>query len=368
MIKSLFKLTTVLFTAVSAFVFADCQTTFEVGLGYRRDYINARNIERNVDDSHSFRSHHKFKDLDIVLLSAKLRSWDSCYYFRAAGDYGWITDGRVSRGHCFGDISSASSSSNGGHRHRSINGSDNFVADATIAIGYPFFMGCCCEFMVAPVIGYAWDTQHIKTKRDHFFNNDASSSFDVSRRASSSSSSSSSFSSSSSSSSSSGSHRGHNKYRFTWYAPYVGVDLSYMLDDCWSIYGEFEYHFVVRTQEKRSNWLNGLFASDVSGSNQWHGRNKTLKNGNGFVGTVGGYYFWGCDWYAGLSTSLYYFNTSRSHHHHNSSSSGSGSGSSCFGVGTNVNGTSENVSNNHHHKNKITWKSWNLMAQIGYVF
>ncbi len=271
MLKSVFKYATVIATTVTTLCSADCLTTLEVGVGYRRDF-NKWDTRLIDPVGTEISSRLRFKDQDIILIDAKTKMMGDWFYIRAAGDYGWLLHGKVEEKFKVFTMSiekPSVSSSNGKIKN---NGS---VADAICAIGYPFEF-CCGDFILAPLAGYAYHYKRIKWDNHHFVPPAGTGLTFV--------------------------PVADEELRSTmrWYGPLVGVDVFWRLDDCWNLWGEFQYIF---GQCKRTGENNtGVVALD-----HFSRRHRAW----GFDGAVGTDYFFDCDWYAGLSVDFKFWGTKK---------------------------------------------------------
>ncbi len=340
MFKSLVKLAAITFMSITSLSFGSCGgscvQSFEIGVGWRKD-----NLKWNVDDvsnscsNSSFSSASSacykaevysdlhFKDIEMYTVNAKAHWAGSEYYIRLAGDYGSSFKGQgwqrfgISASVLSGSLSTSVSNPT---KRRS-----EFY-DFTGAVGYPF-MTCNNSLLIVPVVGYSFHRQRIKVKEGHHdsFSSDFSlsssnpffsSSSIPSSYSYSASSSDSSFSSSSESSSSddfdpfqsssSSSIAGLvgfspekliSSYRFSWYGPLVGLDIAYGLDNRWTVFGEFEYHFYDRCNRKRNS------VTAVNFIDHYHSK----KSASGFNGTVGTTWDMGCSWYTTVAVDFKYW-------------------------------------------------------------
>lgn len=246
-------------------------SSVEVGVGYRQDNLkwktkadvarsnSACNCEGsssygsslNEGDQILYRSKLDWKNLNIWQIEAtgKYLTCDNVY-FRAYGDYGWITSGNNSdkdyaaiNASCSSDVPliSHTKSDTSGH-----------VYDANIAIGYQFQL-CDDSFTIIPLVGYGWNGQHLKDKKlrfesvcDQIVETQTEtpellrSSYDYYYCSSSNGSSDCSYSYSSC-------HGPHSTYKARWHGPFIGFDAEYVFGcGCgpdWKIFGTYEFHF-----------------------------------------------------------------------------------------------------------------------------
>lgn len=335
MFKSLITLATLTCTLISSSLFAGCcQSTCcqsaDVEIGWRRDSLNWKTdclhssyIPGHVDD----RIH--FTDINSYTLSAQTKWVSSDYYIRLSAEYGLTDKGRaherfkIKSPYLLFPIDVETS-------NRIKRRSEVYDFDA--AVGYPlaFF---CNRLSFIPLIGFSFHRQHLRVKQNKrscssssYFDSynrspccfssdscdsDSSSAFCVSasnpfRDFPSSNP----FSSSSSSSDTRiasrlglrNPHRTDN-YRFTWYGFYVGADIAFALDNCWTLFWDTEYHFLDNCHRKRKSW------TGVSFVDSYH-RKGFAYGFNNIVGVT--YYMANC-WYTILSVD---FNWWKAHSKH----------------------------------------------------
>lgn len=284
MFKYLVGLAALLFCSSACAQCLDVINSLEIGLGWRRDTIDWKikhmhqsQIDAEVD------SHIFFKDINYYTIDAKVHSVGSEYYFRASAYYGLSDKGRAKERfqlttplYDIGELSAF-------HTDERIKRRSE-VYDFSGAIGYPFTF-CCCRLMVAPLIGFSFHRQHIRSKRNESIYSDSSfvyersgveaipySSFEVdSSNPFDFSYSSSDFANSDPFSSPSpvdiaselglSVEKRTSPYRFTWYGFYTGADIYYALDSYWTIFSQTEFHFLNRCHRKRKS-LTGVFFVD----------------------------------------------------------------------------------------------------------
>lgn len=280
-------------SAASAFWPEATDSSIEVGVGYRNDSIKWKRELRDGSsafygdcsgsgESSSSSSRDKltsdfnWKDLSIWFIEGRGRYVTcDCIYLRGNIDYGWITSGKL---HHKDHLSFASGqnrfnndfSSSSGRGGSSARG---FVYDGKIAIGYQF--DWCDECLsIAPLVGYSWHGQHLRSHRKHggsnfygFYDEDSESYC--------------SEEGSSSSSSSSSSGRGKHKFNDRWNGVFIGFDLDYRLCCEWNLFLNYEYHWAeFHATEHREN----LFRNDFNGCN--NGNNKSRIHANNGYGNV----------------------------------------------------------------------------------
>lgn len=321
-----------LFTLVNIFFFswlaADCMQTADFSVGWRRD-----NIKWNMKGLHSSyvsgRADSRIffrKAESYYTLNGKAKWLDTFYYVRLSGEYGTTNKGRARERFRIDspllyypiDVHTSDPIKRGSELY-----------DFNIAAGYPFCF-CCSRLSVVPLVGFSFHRQRLRVKHDRDESSYCCYSSSSSRRRSSSSScrcrSSSSYSSfpssflsSLSSYSSSWSdrycrschssshfslsssnpfayspssdpfssrsdpniasalglsnpHRTDN-HRFTWYGFYLGTDLAYALDPCWTLFSELEVHFLNYTHRKRESWTGVYFVDDYHKKDYSYGFN-----------------------------------------------------------------------------------------------
>jgi hypothetical protein len=297
-------------TCMSSWAFADCFQSVEFGLGWRRDDLKW-NADRIVDYSHCAvaDSDIHFKDIDIYTLHAQAKWADTQYYIRLSGDYGLSEKGRATQ---LFDINAPilgrdtlSACVNDPVKRRS-----EFY-DIKAAAGYPFMFDDC-HLMVVPLLGFSFNRQRIRVKQHEersfcssFCFEECSNPFGVSSVSDLLSSSEcchdcfdpfESFSSPSNIASLIGfCPRSHTSmYRFTWYGPFIGTDIAYALDSCWTIFAELEYHFLNRCHRKRHS------NTAVDFVDSYHSKGYS----QGFNGSIGTTYSLSNCWFATLAVNF----------------------------------------------------------------
>jgi|GEM_PF-4857051 len=265
----------------------------EVGVGYRQDKLEWKTASHFDSGSYSdggyfdggysdgcecglplkLRSELKWRDLRIWQIDARGK-YVTCdnIYFRASGDYGWITSGKNTDSDFVtfdgsGDLSDGVSGNALEFAH-SKSKTKGHVYDGKIAIGYQFKL-CDDTFAMAPLVGYSWHGQHIEDHhlRQNFYLDDeflfpgeeiggARSysgyypSFDYD-----------SYSDFSYDSSSNGAN--HSKYHARWNGPFVGFDFDYRFgsgcETNWELFGDYEFHWAVYRAKAHWNLRPDLF-------------------------------------------------------------------------------------------------------------
>lgn len=303
--------------------FDDCCQSFDVSVGWRRDSIDWKN--RKIDSSYVYgkaRSDLLFKDINSYTLSAKARWVGSAFYVRCSAEYGLSDNGRarerfkIHSPYLYHPISVETSEP---IKRRSE------VYDFDGAVGYPFTF-LCCRLNIIPLIGFSFHRQHLRVRDDHYccsysccYSDDSccskyfychSDSFYLSSsNPFRSSPSSNPFASSSSSDPNIASelglcnpHRTSN-YRFTWYGFYAGIDIAFALDGCWTLFGEFEGHFLDKCHQKRKSWTGVYFVDD------YHRK----EDAYGFNALLGITYYIANEWYATLGVDFNWWKGEKSH-------------------------------------------------------
>jgi len=312
MLKYLFAAIALLFSApVLASCCIDSNNGLEVGLGWRRDDMRWK--LKDITSSYLYAdalSKIHFKDLNYYTIHAKCHSVGCSYYFRASADYGQSDKGRAVE--VFGlttpiyDVGSVLIESNQKIKRRSE------VYDFSAAIGYPF-TPCGCKLVIAPLVGFSFHRQHLRAKggesrysASSFYRFDSESlSFTNTSESAFSVNSSNPFDFGSYDPFSNSSESDHlianvlglsidkrvSVYRFTWYGPYVGVDIAYALDSCWSLFSQTEYHFLDNCHRKRKS-LTGVYFVDDYHHKGW---------AYGFDQTVGATFDMGANYYFSIA-------------------------------------------------------------------
>lgn len=319
MFKSIILFSTLLCAFTSSLLFSicmddDCCPSVECTIGWRRDNLDWK--VKHMDSSYipgKAKSHIRFDDINSYTLSAKAQWAGSAYYIRLSGEYGLSDKGRAKeRFHIHSPYLyyPISVETNEHIKRRSE------VYDFDAAVGYPLSF-CCCRLNIIPLIGFSFHRQHLRVKDDNYFScysscssGSSSSSCGCCSNSSSSCShhsscseffdyhssdsffldSSNPFRSSPSSnpfhSSSSdpiiaselglgNPHRTQN-YRFTWYGFYLGADIAYALDPCWTLFSEIEFHFLDRAHRKRKSWTGVDFVDEYHKEGWAYGYNAVV--------------------------------------------------------------------------------------------
>lgn len=329
MFKSLVPLITLAYALFVTSLFAGCTQSpccqsVDIEIGWRRDSLDwkTRRLHSSYISGH-VNDHIHFKDINSYTISGQAKWVSSDYYIRCSAEYGLTDKGRAHER--FNIRSPYLYYPLGVHTSDPIKRRSE-VYDFDAAVGYPlaFF---CCRLSVIPLIGFSFHRQHLRVKQDddesyssssysssssisssEFFHYHSSSSFYLSSynpfRYSPSSN---PFSSPSdpniaSSLGLSNPHR-TSTYRFTWYGFYLGTDIAYALDSCWTLFWNTEFHFLDNCRRKRKSWTGVYFVDDYHEKGFAYGFNN-------IVGIT--YYIANC-WYTTLSVD---FNWWKAHSKH----------------------------------------------------
>lgn len=340
----LFQLTLVLMTCISSFCFAycgfyDCCQSFEMGVGWRRDDIKWKVNCLETCNGEAFASSHiDFKDVELYTAVARAKWIGSAFYIRLSAEYAQTFKGRARENFSIedeflGDLSL--------HVSDPVKRRSEFF-DFDGAVGYPFTFLNNCGYVV-PLIGFSFHRQRMRVKHHEkesftdYFSIESSNPFGFP-------SSSYSIPSSSGSSSSSSSdimnpfdcnvdseiaelfgfspERKTCYYRFTWYGFYLGADAAYALDPDWTIFGDFAFHVFDRAHRKRRSFT-AVDVVDKFHTESWAWGYNTR------IGTT--FSITSC-WYSTITVNFKWWKTTGGHH------------------------------------DRVTWKSTDINATIGYVF
>jgi hypothetical protein len=304
--KILSALSTLFLTTTLAFVGeVEADTSIQFGVGYRSDNINWKT---SFPDEILLGSESKlnFKDLEIFTVGGRLKSvCGDCVYYRIDGQYGWILDGTVRESDTIAapittPISGiAEITTIHPITHNDVKG--KYVADFNVGVGYPIQQCWCPNLQIIPTIGFSYDTQRIRAgNRDKITDKLSSQQLATYELVVG--------------------KRKHNKYRTTWWSPYVGLDFAYCHQDCWNLYGEIEYHFG-RARRERNSDTSKAFLDNF----------ERTRNAQGWSFKVGSLYFFRCNWFIDGHISYKRWTS-------------------------------------HKHNDRITWKSGALGLDLGYMF
>lgn len=313
-----------------------CQTTccqsIDVEVGWRRDQIDwkvndlhSHYVKANVDDKIDF------KDINSTTISANAKWISTDFYIRCSADYGWVDKGRahenfhISSPYLY-DYSERVHTSNRIKRWSE-------VYDFDAAVGYPFSF-CCCRLSIIPLIGFSYHRQHLRVKQQVDYSSHVSSSNpyyydsyyypDLSYSNFFDYYSSSDFyidsynafysdrfinpfdaSSDSTIAYALGMRNPHktSTYRLTWYGFYLGADMAYALDECWTLYWDTEFHFLDNCHRKRKSW------TGVSILDEYHHKGEAY----GFNNVIGATCYLANNWYTVLSVDYDWWKASSKH-------------------------------------------------------
>ncbi len=311
-------------------------TVLGFGVGYRHDCLEFRSkigfddssCSESFSNGDEIKEKDKFDGLNMWQISAGARAtFCGGIYVRADADYAQIVSGRQRVSFKFEPGSVVD-----GNRRFSCDdelklhakADRGYAYDLSAGIGYEFSF-CCDQFVVAPVVGYSYNVQHIRSKDFRLGSGSSGSSSSFSSSSSeifvesSSSSSSSSFSDFSSSSSFSDSYSCSNGVRNTvnarWQGPWLGVDFLYNVDCDWNLYGSFQWHWA--SQHTNYKTRIDLDFDSSSSTGDFSSRYRVHANGPWF--TLGTLYRFDECWSAGLEAT---YLTMRSTKSDNEKSSG----------------------------------------------
>lgn len=283
----------------------DASTSVQFGIGYRSDDINWR-IKDPEDFSEYDISHLNFRDIEIFTIQAKLKGvCGDCVYYRVDGQYGWVLDGTVRESDQFyaaeADCDACATPVVSATTYNDIK--KNYVADFNIGIGYPLQQCWCPDLQIIPTLGFAYDTQRLRQKNHETISDElgecASECVPLYPE----------------------DCRNHSKYRSTFWGPWIGLDLAFNHQDCWNVYGEFQYHFGTRARRERNSNV-GFDDFDCY---------ERTKHANGVSLKVGSTYAFNCNWYAdGYVTYKRFYS--------------------------------------HQHGDHLSWRSIGVAMDIGYIF
>ncbi len=311
-------------TLMSPSLFAGCTESTccqsaDIEIGWRRDDLKWKNTHLESSYVHARANDHlHFKDIESYTISGQVKWVSSDYYVRFSADYGATQKGRA-------------------HEHFNIHSrylyypigvftSDRIkrrseVYDFDGAVGYPFAF-FSCRLSVIPLIGFSYHRQHLRVKHNEesndsqsssessseFFDSHSSSAFYISSsnpfRDSPSSNPFGSPSNSSIASELGLSNPHHTSmYRFTWYGFYLGADIAYALDSCWTLFWDTEFHFYDNCHRKRKSWTGVYFVDD------YHKKGHAY----GFNNTIGATYYIANCWYTTLSVDFNWWKADSKH-------------------------------------------------------
>jgi hypothetical protein len=271
--KKVFKvLYSLMTTAVLCNTSAEAATSVQFGVGYRSDDIKWRISAPESIQPDSY-SKLNFRDVEIFLVEGKVKGMlGDCVYLRATADYGWIEDGTLrEKDQLSQNVADLPPGSAAEYTivtpsvHNDID--DKYVYDFSAGIGYPIHLDCE-EFSFTPMLGFSYNTARISVQNRHLIADELSAAQQVTYEVDPAS------------------DENHSKYRQTFWGPWIGFDFAYMCQDCWSAYGEFEFHWARARFERNSN----------VGFEAWDNFERS-RNAHGFKIVLGGTYSFCCDWF-----------------------------------------------------------------------
>ncbi len=268
-------------TFTAALVSADSWTnncydyqTLEIGTGWRRDNLDWKvsNLRGGHSKETDVDSHIHLNDIDMYELKGRLKFLGSHYYVRLTGSYAISYKGRAKEQFDIDNSCLFSRDKYSIHTSNHIKRQSEFY-DFNLAVGYPFLY-LDCHLSVIPTIGYAYDRQRLKVNQKHDHSS-SSFSLDSSSNVFCSDLSSNPFSSSDSSEIASKlgieNHHDSANYRFSWYGPFIGMDMIYTVDNCWTLYAEFQGHFLNQVHRKRRSHTGVTFVDNYHHSGSAYG-------------------------------------------------------------------------------------------------
>ncbi len=341
MFRSLITFATLICLIASSSLLADCCQSVDVSVGWRRDYVDWK-VSRIHSSGYTpgrAKSEISFKDINSYTISAKSKWAGSAYYVRLSGEYATTFKGQA-------------------HEHFRVNSPylyfpvdvhtsdpirrNSEIFDIDGAVGYPLSF-CCCRLSVVPLIGFSFHRQRLRVKAHKKCCHsgcpcESSNDIDINGYSSSTSATSSCCSSSCNfCESSSGefclcssnpfiyadctnpfssssdtniphelglcTHHRTSSYRFTWYGFYLGADIAYALDSCWTLFSELEFHGFNRAHGKRMS-RTGVHFVDEYHKKGW---------AYGFNGVLGATYCICNCWYGTLGVDFRWWKSNSKH-------------------------------------------------------
>lgn len=250
----------VLFPFVSALEGKNCKV--DIGFGFRQDFFQWELA--GPENKPPVLSRLTWRDLNMcefVLDAKKITSQN--LYFRINGDVGWIIHGK-NRDSDF-QIKKRSKRIEEYSRSDNDGGKGN-VWDASFGMGLFLrgFWGKDCNFRWVPLVGYSYHRQNL-----NLFNGFQTIQLREPKKE--------------------GHHIHHldSSYDATWHGPWVGADFYYHLNDCLTVVGAVEYHWLCFSA--KGDWNLRNFTDDF----HQHG------HGQGVFGNFGVDYTFLNGWYIG---------------------------------------------------------------------
>lgn len=241
------------------------QPNVQVSAGYRCDTLNW-NIA-GVHNRPNVLSELKWTNLQMYQLGAQAEAY-LCdqWLIRLEGEYGQLLNGKVqdsdyNKNHRRGEYSRFDCDADKGE-----------VFDLRASIGF-FYNLFCDEFFITPLIGYSYAEQHLRMFDGHvkIFDGERVNVHvpDL-----------------------------HSNYRTKWRGPWLGLELNYLYNCAWNLFGGAEYHWV--KFQGTGHWnLRPEFYDDF----------QHRANGTGIKGYIGAQYAINCNWLGGIKLSYLDFHT-----------------------------------------------------------
>lgn len=218
---------------------------FDLETGYRKDSLNW-NIG-GPNRKPNILSELNWKDLTASEITSCFKIFQNNGYIRLSGNYAHFFSGSVQDSDYFGD------NRKGEYSRSKAKSSGSHAYGISTATGFQFPL-CSNQLIFYPLIGYAWNAQHFKIK-DGFQIIDLEDNFYGSL------------------------YRLHSSYKSRFQGPFIGIDLNYRVNPLFTILATFEYHFLKYT-----------------GTGHWNFRKDFYKdfqhtaNGHGVFGSLGAFY------------------------------------------------------------------------------
>lgn len=343
-------------SAAFAFWPEAADSDFELGVGYRKDKLSwTHHANILVDDNPvGLTSKVQWRDLNIWQIDAKFK-YLTCdnIYLRARADYGWITHGKVKRD-LYAEVGETIDATGSGYSGYSGSGFNSFgsnsdgvelasfhhkarrghVYDADLALGYQFKM-CDDGLALTPVVGYAWDGQHLELGHN---NSSSSDSYSYSYG----------YSYSPATVATGSDYSGNNlnsRFHTRWNGPFIGVDLDYKWGCEWDFFATYEFHWA--RYHSKARFFN--FRGDLT--DHFYQRSKSAY---GHVASVGVKYDFCECWTLALIGEWRYF---RANH-----------GRDRFEVAEASEGDLQTRCFLYSPVRHITWQSASITANVGMLF
>lgn len=209
----------------------DYEALFQFDAGARKDHLKWKTtfLTNDVDGTkEKVSSKLDLNKIPILQVGGVAKGFvDDCLYVRVSGDFGWIQSSHAkgreriivsAKQEIRGDpVTSAAYVA----IHNKLHG---HVYDISAGVGYPFYF-FCHDLQFIPMVGYFYDRQYIHIK-DRLKQN-LNITLDVAGFTEANI----------------GQAHLKGKFRAMWNGPWLGYDLFYRFDECWSLTSTFEYHF-----------------------------------------------------------------------------------------------------------------------------